>query len=80
MKKRIQMGDSMKYIVDRIEGNYAVCEVGEDIVNIKLEYLPKEVKEGDIIVYKDNEYYIDKTLKEERMKEILDKMNDVWEN
>ena len=69
-----------RYIVDRIEGDYAVCEIGENIVNLPLEDLPNSINEGDILIFRNGDYYIDETSKEERMKEILDKMSDVWGN
>ena len=69
----------MKYIVDRIEGEYVVCEKDGDIINIPLYELP-EVKEGDILVLQDGKYTVDSALKEKRIKEIEEKMNDVWEN
>ena len=37
----------MAITVDRIEGDYAVLEVGDEMVDFPLKELPKEVKEGD---------------------------------
>ena len=73
------MGDMMKYIVDRIEGNYAVCEKDGEMINLSLKELP-EVHEGDVLLFQDGEYHIDGKAKEDRMQEILKKMDDVWEN
>ena len=55
------------YIIDRFEGDFAVCEnynIDEDSVikieNIKKELIPEDAKEGDIIVVNnDNQIYID---------------------
>jgi hypothetical protein len=39
----------MNIIVDRIEGEWAVLEVGEHRVNFPLAALPQPVREGDLI-------------------------------
>ena len=39
----------MFWIVDRIEGNIAVIEAGEDIFNVPLSSLPAKTKEGSVI-------------------------------
>ncbi len=40
----------MKWIVDRIEGSYAVVEInGTVTADIPLIALPREIKEGDVI-------------------------------
>lgn len=62
----------MKYIVDRIEGEIAVCELPSGLfVDIPVEALPAEVKEGDTIevkiVYGDEEKERD-----ERIKKLMD--------
>ncbi|MEZ0536520.1 DUF3006 domain-containing protein [Caldicellulosiruptoraceae bacterium PP1] len=41
----------MKVVVDRIEGDFAVVELPDrTIVNMPIILLPKEVKEGDVII------------------------------
>lgn len=41
----------MKYIIDRFEGTYAVCEdENKDMVNIPKYKLPMEAKEGDLLI------------------------------
>jgi hypothetical protein len=37
------------YTVDRIEGNFAVIEDGENRFNRPLEQLPENIKEGDVL-------------------------------
>lgn len=39
----------MKWIIDRIEGNTAVCEAGDIMLDIPLSALPDNVKENDVI-------------------------------
>ena len=50
----------MKYSVERIEENVALCE--DDIsktVKLRLDELPENIREGDIIVRTENGYTID---------------------
>lgn len=65
----------MKYIVDRIEDNIAVLENQDtkEIINIDISLLPRKIKEGNILIYKNNSYYIDKEAEIKRRKEILEK-------
>lgn len=40
----------MKWIIDRIENNIAVCELENgEMLDVKISALPKEIKEGDVI-------------------------------
>ncbi|NLJ97575.1 MAG: DUF3006 domain-containing protein [Clostridiales bacterium] len=70
-----------KYIVDRFEGNYAVCEDENNIsVNIKRNHLPIETKEGDCLIMKDDgNFYIDYESKVTRIQNIRKKLNDLFE-
>ena len=67
----------MKYSVDRIEDNIIILQ-DLDTKEIK-EVLKKDigirVKDGDILVYKDNKYKKDNKLKEDRLKLIQEKLN-----
>ncbi len=67
----------MKYSVDRIEDNIIILQE-LDTKEIK-EVLKKDigirVKDGDILVYKDNKYKKDNKLKEDRLKLIQEKLN-----
>ena len=62
-----------KYIIDRFEGDVAVCENydTEEIIDILKEKLPNDAKEGDIIFKDDNENfcidYEETRLRKERM-------------
>jgi len=69
-----------KLIIDRIEGDYAVCENDDKtFIDIPLSDLPDGVKEGDILVIDENGgYTIDARAKEERLTEIRKKMNRLW--
>lgn len=65
-------------VVDRIEGNIAVCENRENakMKNISLSDLPKNIKEGSILKWKDGKYEIDTSNETENR--IEQKMKDVW--
>lgn len=69
----------MSITVDRIVGDIAVCELESSLMEeVKLENLPKGVKEGDIITKDEGgNFYIDKELREEReayVKTLADKL------
>ena len=72
----------MKYAVDRIEGNIAVCENldTKETIEIELSLLPKRVKDGTILIYENNKYKIDKEEEEKRRRAILEKFNRLKKN
>lgn len=70
----------MKLIIDRFEGKFAVCEdENKKLINIKKEDIPKEAKEGDILVLVEHRYVIDYTNTENRKKYIEVLTKDLWE-
>lgn len=73
----------MRYIVDRIEEEFAVCENEDtgEMEDIDIFFLPEDVEEGDILIYDEDldEYYIDYEEKKLRRARIEDKMEDIWE-
>lgn len=58
----------MKYAVDRIEDDIVVLEniTSGDIINENIKKLPKNIKEGTILIKKDNEYSLDLNTEKER--------------
>ena len=57
----------MKLIVDRIEGNFAVCEQEDKTtVNISLGDLPKEIREGSVLIFENGIYFVDVDEEESR--------------
>lgn len=69
----------MKYIVDRIEGMFAVCEDENcNMVNIPLTNLPKEIEERMVLYYSKEHYFIDEKEHQERSNRIKNKMNNLW--
>lgn len=69
----------MKGIVDRIEGNYVILEINGEMQSIKKEKFPEEIKEGDIVKFKENKFIILKEETEKRRKSIEELFNDLKE-
>lgn len=72
----------MRYIVDRIEEDYAICESDDEnntLISIKIDEIPFFLSEGDVIYYEDNKWIKDDFEKEEIASRIKKKMNDLWE-
>lgn len=69
----------MKVIIDRFEGNYAVCEK-EDRTMIDIERLkiPSGAKEGDVLFIKNNCIVIDEEETTKRKIEIEKLTEDFW--
>ena len=68
---------SEKYIIDRFEGDYAVCETGSGgFVNIQKNLLPGGAAEGDVIAAEGEPrvYGIDTVETEARRNRIKEKM------
>lgn len=59
----------MRGIVDRIEGAVIVLEINGKYENIPLKKFPKDISEGDIVIY-DNGYKILKEETEKRKKKM----------
>lgn len=71
----------MKYIVDRIEDKYAVCEDEKgNMINIPLLKFESLVRENDVVEYVDNSYKVLKLETIKRKKYIEDIAKDMWEN
>ena len=65
----------MKYSVDKIENNIATLESLNDKTKkeVSIEILPKQTKEGSIIIFENNQYTIDNSLEKERRISIQNK-------
>lgn len=67
----------MKYSVDRIENNIIILE-NLDTKEIKeIKKLSFKIKEGDILVYKDNKFIKDDKEKDNRLKLLEEKLKRV---
>ena len=67
------------HIIDRFEGDTAVIENGEEMIDIPRFLLPENAKEGDIIIQNGGGYIIDETATDKRRQEILDLQDSLWE-
>ncbi|GAA6299106.1 DUF3006 domain-containing protein [Eisenbergiella tayi] len=64
----------MKYIIDRFEEGNAVCEQEDrTMLLISRSQLPSDAKEGDVILYTDGVYQVDKEATLEQKKKIEEK-------
>lgn len=70
----------LKFIIDRFEEEFAVCENEKGImVNVSRNKLPKEAKEGDVLIIENENIYIDVEETEKLRKEIEELTKDIWE-
>lgn len=69
----------MKVVIDRFEGSYAVCEKeSRKMVDIKVDKLPRGIKEGDVLNIENGMISIDIAETQKRKKEIEDLSKDLW--
>lgn len=70
-----------KFVIDRIESQFAVCEdeLG-NIINIKKDIINGDLKEGSVIIKIDNKYTIDEEETKKKKEEIAKLMEGMWAN
>lgn len=69
----------MKVIIDRFEGNYAVCEKEDgNMINIEKVKIGKNPKQGDILLITENEITIDEGATRNRKEEIEKLTKNLW--
>jgi hypothetical protein len=70
-----------KFIIDRFEGNYAVCEMEDkSYISIPKYKLPLDCREGDCLLQDaDDMYQKDMETKTTKEKKIREKMNRLFE-
>lgn len=70
----------MKVIIDRFEENFAVCEKESgEMINIEVTKLPRNIKEGDILIVDGNTISIDEKCTKARKEKINKLAEDLWE-
>lgn len=47
-------------IIDRFEGEFAVIETENDMINVSREFLPADAREGDVVILNNGRYEINK--------------------
>lgn len=79
--KKFEQIKKILLVVDRFEGDIAVCENREtqEMVNIKKSELPEGINEGDVISYNGEEYEIDEEAKKEIEERIKKKIKNIFE-
>lgn len=63
------------YVIDRFEGEIAVVEHGENMLDIPIKMLPKGAKSGDVLI-KDGERYVIDTALTDKLKKEIEKLQD----
>lgn len=65
-------------IVEKIEGNTVTIEDDDNHFNLHKTDIPTDVKEGDIILFLNGEYIVDKEATEERRKKIIEMQKKIF--
>lgn len=80
ISERMNMTEKDIWVIDRLEGNYAICENREtkEKREVEIEKLPKEIKEGSVLNYKNGEYTLNLEKENDIQKRIEQKMKDIW--
>ncbi len=69
----------MKLIVDRIEGNFAVCEnENKQMIDIPLIDLPEKIKEGSVLSEENGVYSVDEAAEAERRARMIALRNSIF--
>ncbi len=69
----------MKVIIDRFEGDYAVCEKEDrTTINIEKKRLPRGAKEGDALIVEGDLVNIDHSDATKRKNEVKKLMDELW--
>lgn len=69
----------MRVLIDRFEGDFAVCEKEDrTMLNIKLTMLPANAKEGDVLVIEGNTVGIDDAETEKKKIAAEKLVENVW--
>jgi len=70
----------MRVIIDRFEGEYAVCETeSRQVINIERSKLPERVQEGDVLIIEGEVTKLDERETELRRQKIAKLAEDLWE-
>lgn len=69
----------MRYIIDRFEGEYALCETEQgDFINIERNRIPHNAREGDVLAECGNELIIDFEETEKRKEYVKKLADELW--
>jgi hypothetical protein len=71
--------NSIKVVIDRFEGPYAVCEKDDrTMMDIKRINIPMNAKEGDVLKIEGDSIIIDEEETNKRKKNINELTKDIW--
>ncbi len=69
----------MKAVIDRFEGEYVVLDIEGRIENIKRSAVPKDAREGDVLLKKEGKWLINPEATK-KLKDAIDGLADeLWE-
>lgn len=69
----------MKYSIDRIEENIALCEDDDgNVLKLSVDELPQEIREGDIIEKTENGFVIDADETQLRRKKMAELQRNIF--
>lgn len=70
----------MKAVIDRFEGEYAVCEKDDrTMIKLKKNEIPLTAKEGDVLIIEAGSIILDEEETEKRKREIERLTEDMWQ-
>lgn len=68
-----------KYIIDRFEGEFAVCEYEGGMVDIPKRLIPDNAKEGSVLIKQGEVFVLDTETERALRNRIIEKQNRLWE-
>jgi len=80
IKERMNLIQKEIWVIDRFEGNLAICENRQtkEKRKIRIDKLPENIKEGSVLNYKNGEYFLDLEEEKKIEKRIEEKMKNIW--
>lgn len=69
----------MKYSIEKIENNIAVCENDDgEAIKLELSSLPSNVREGDILMQNDKGFTLDRSETHERRRKMAELQRNIF--
>lgn len=69
----------MRAVIDRFEGEYAVLEINNEMVNVRHSDLPPKVREGDVLLWQRGSWVLDYEASRYRKKMADELMKQLWD-
>lgn len=70
----------IKGIIDRFEGEYAIVEIEGQMKVIRISCIPREAREGDVLVFEKNAWSVDHSANISLRKQTEAQMERLWED